>query len=94
MYLTQPVTFLFTTLKFNWLTKANAGLISVNFVSRTTGVVASPDLLRVEFGSSSTGIARVKGNDVWNDVEKWNGNVNLLGDLGENRFSTKSRKAV
>lgn len=56
--------------------------VSVNFVSRSAPGV-SPDFLRVESGASSSGVAGVNGNDVWNDVELSIGSEIVTGNSGE-----------
>ena len=59
---------------------APAEMISINFTGRTSSF-DTPVFLHVEFGESSTGVAGVNGNDVWNDLVVY-GDQGITGTLG------------
>lgn len=61
---------------------ASANAISVNFIARAE-VNFYPDYLKVESGSSSTGVAGLNGNDAWNDVPLSQGAQSVNGNSGE-----------
>ena len=54
-------------------------IISVNFSGRADTSNTVPDTLLVESGTSSTGIAGVNGNDVWNDIIATGGGSGSIG---------------
>ncbi len=62
----------------------SAGTIGINFTGRTNS--GTPELLHVEFGESSSGVAGVNENDVWNDVLAF-GDSGMRGTFGPVRVT-------
>ncbi len=76
-----------------------ADTIGINFTGRDNG---TPEHLHVEFGASSSGIAGVNGNDVWNDILAFGdsgmrgtfGPVRVVGSEGEEAVVTFSSRGT